>query len=61
MNGRYLERLGYGTVETALDEAALERFLAREPLHAEALAGYEQDGNTVALDLVDRTVAEAVA
>jgi len=58
MNGRYLERLGFGTVETALDEAALERFLAREPLHAEALAGYEQDGNTAALELVDRTVAE---
>jgi len=58
MNGRYLERLGYGTVETALDEAALERFLAREPLHVEALSGYQQDGNTVALELVDLTLAE---
>ena len=45
MNARYLERLGYGTVETALDEAALERFLAREPLHVETLSGYDQDGN----------------
>lgn len=58
MNARYLERLGYGTAADALDEPALQRFLEREPLHAEALAGYAQDGNTVTLETVDRTLAE---
>ena len=33
MNARYLERLGFGTAALALDEAALERFLEREPVH----------------------------
>ena len=31
MNSRYLAALGYGTASTALDEPALEQFLAREP------------------------------
>ena len=44
MNARYLERLGFGTAAMALDEAELERFLEREPIHEEALAAYEQDG-----------------
>lgn len=58
MNARYLERLGFGTAATVLDEAALERFLEREPLHQEALAAYEQDGNREALATVDELVEE---
>ena len=61
MNARYLERLGFGTAATALDEAALERFLDGEPEHDEALAGYEQDGNTEALEAVDRVIDELAA
>jgi uncharacterized protein (TIGR00661 family) len=58
MNARYLERLGFGTAADALDEAALERFLAREPEHEEALAGYQQDGNNDALITIDGLVDE---
>ena len=61
MNARYLERLGFGTAASALDAAALERFLEREPVHEEALAGYEQDGNSEALAAVDGLVDELVA
>ena len=46
MNARYLERLGFGTAASALDEAALEDFLEDEPAHEQALAGYEQDENS---------------
>jgi len=58
MNARYLERLGFGTGASALDEPALERFLAREPEHERALAGYEQDGNAEALRVIDGLVQE---
>jgi uncharacterized protein (TIGR00661 family) len=58
MNARYLERLGFGTAATVLDEAALERFLEREPIHEEALAAYEQEGNREALATVDELVEE---
>jgi uncharacterized protein (TIGR00661 family) len=61
MNARYLAALGYGTASAALDEPALERFLEREPQMAEAVAGYEQDGNVVALAEIDKTLAELVA
>ena len=58
MNARYLERLGYGTAAEALDEASLERFLGRLPAHAQALAGYEQDGNAETFAVVDRVLDE---
>ena len=61
MNARYLERLGFGTAASTLDEAALERFLERESVHEQALAGYEQDGNSEALAAVDGLVAELAA
>ena len=60
MNARYLEQLGYGTTATSLDERSLTRFLDGESGHAEALAGYEQDGNTEALETVDRVVDDIV-
>jgi uncharacterized protein (TIGR00661 family) len=61
MNARYLGRMGYGTSAAALDAPALERFLEREELHAEALASYEQDGNVETLEAVDRAVDEIMA
>jgi uncharacterized protein (TIGR00661 family) len=61
MNARYLERLGYGTAATALDEPSLERFLDNESGHAQALAGYEQDGNKETLQVVDRTIDDVLA
>jgi hypothetical protein len=61
MNAFYLERLGFGTAAAGLDAGALERFLKHVDDHAEALGGYEQDGNTAALEAVDRTIEELVA
>jgi uncharacterized protein (TIGR00661 family) len=61
MNARYLERLGFGTAADRLDEPAVERFLERESLHAEALAAYEQDANAKTLDAVDEAVDETAA
>ena len=58
MNARYLERLDFGTGASTLDESALERFLADEPVHERALAAYEQDGNAEALAVIDGLVDE---
>ncbi len=58
MNARYLERLGYGTAATALDEPSLKRFLDGESGHAEALAGYKQDGNRDTFAAVDRFIED---
>ena len=59
MNARYLERLGYGMAATALDEPSLKRFLDGESGHAEALAGYKQDGNRDTFAAVDRFIEDA--
>jgi uncharacterized protein (TIGR00661 family) len=61
MNARYLERLGYGVTSSSLDENALGRFLDGEAGHAEALAGYKQDGNTEVFEAVDRAIDEVLA
>jgi uncharacterized protein (TIGR00661 family) len=61
MNARYLERLGYGVAAASLDETSLERFLDGESRHAEALAEYEQDGNTETLETVDRVIDEVTS
>jgi uncharacterized protein (TIGR00661 family) len=61
MNAYYLQQLGFGTAAATLDYAALERFLERDREHAEALDGYTQDGNTGALEAVDRAITELIA
>jgi len=61
MNARYLARLGYGMRADKVDGPALERFLAGERDHAESLAGYEQEGNTEALEAVDRVIEDVFA
>ena len=61
MNARYLEQLDFGVAADEVDAAALERFLGREAHHVEALSAYEQDGNAVTLETVERTIAELVA
>jgi uncharacterized protein (TIGR00661 family) len=61
MNARYLDRMQYGTYATELDEPALERFLEREPLHEQALAGYEQDGNVETLRTIEQVIADVLA
>jgi uncharacterized protein (TIGR00661 family) len=61
MNARYLERLGYGMRAIKVDARALERFLESEQDHAESLAGYEQEGNTAALEAIDGVVDNVLA
>jgi uncharacterized protein (TIGR00661 family) len=60
LNARYLERLGYGAAASSLDERSLDGFLRREPEYADALAGYEQDGNAEALQTVDRVIDDVL-
>jgi uncharacterized protein (TIGR00661 family) len=61
MNARYLEREGYGMCAPAPGRAVLDAFLARLPEYDEALARYEQDGNRVALDVIEARVEAAAA
>jgi uncharacterized protein (TIGR00661 family) len=59
MNARYLDRTGYGMYVRQTTPAALKQFLARMPEFEDALAGYEQAGNSVALRAVETKATEA--
>jgi glycosyl transferase family 1 len=61
MNARYLERDGYGMCAPGAGPRELTTFLARLPLYETALAGYEQDGNRVALETIEARVLAAGA
>jgi len=61
MNARYLEREGYGMCAPATGPRQLAEFLARLPEFEDALAGYRQDGNRVALDTIEERVEAAAA
>ena len=52
LNALYVQDLGYGAYARRLDDEILAAFLARTADHERALAGYQQDGNTVALAAV---------
>jgi UDP:flavonoid glycosyltransferase YjiC (YdhE family) len=61
MNARYLQRAGYGMCAPGAGPAELAEFLARLPQYQAALAGYEQDGNRVALSVIEKRVGAAAA
>jgi len=61
LNALYLQRLGYGHHAEVLDQAALSSFLADVPRCAEALQGYQQDGNRLMLSALDEQIALAAA
>jgi uncharacterized protein (TIGR00661 family) len=62
MNGRYLEKIGYGCYAPTLDDpAAVTRFLDAIPRCQEKLASYTQDGNTLLLRAVDEFLDRAAA
>ena len=61
LNARYLDRLGYGMRADTVDASALERFLGAMDEHAEALAGYEQNGNAEALAAIDHAIDEVLS
>ena len=59
MNARYLERDGYGLCAEEVDERVMERFLEGLDGFEQALSGYTQDGNAVALETVERLALAA--
>ena len=60
LNGRYLERLGYGMQVPSATPEAIGAFAERLPDHRAALAGAERPGNGPALAVLDELLAEAV-
>jgi uncharacterized protein (TIGR00661 family) len=61
LNALYLQRLGYGRHATALDQPTLEAFLAEVPRCAEALKGYQQEGNRLILEAIDEQLRRSTA
>lgn len=53
LNGRYVEREGYGLGADAVTPDVLRRFLDLVPACEERLAGYAQDGNRDLFDAID--------
>jgi uncharacterized protein (TIGR00661 family) len=61
LNGRYLEREGYGITAPEIDDDVLRRFLAALPACEERLAGYAQDGNRDLFADLDEQIDRAAA
>jgi len=61
LNGRYLERLGYGLTDDELTEARLGELLERVGEFQGNLARYRQDGNADLLAKLDEVLAAAAA
>ncbi len=59
LNALYLERLGYGMHAPTLTPDVVNEFLRRIPECAEALADYEQAGNTETFRALDEQLARA--
>lgn len=59
MNARYLERDGYGVCAPVVTQEVMADYLARLEQFEEALAGYQQDGNTVTLQTVEERATAA--
>ena len=59
LNALYLQRLGYGAYAKTLTAPRLQEFLERIDACAEALKGYEQDGNRLTLAALEEQLARA--
>ena len=59
MNARYLQREGFGMCASEVTAAVLSEFLDRLDEFELALAGYEQVGNTVALQTIEERAGTA--
>lgn len=59
LNGRYVQKLGYGMYAPLPSAGAVHRFLAQLPDCRAALAGYSQDGNREALATLRQRLEEA--
>jgi UDP-N-acetylglucosamine:LPS N-acetylglucosamine transferase len=61
MNARYTERLGYGVCALTPTPEILGDFTERIPEFEQALAAYEQSGNTIALGAIEERALGAAA
>jgi uncharacterized protein (TIGR00661 family) len=62
MNGRYLEKEGFGRMaKTLTDPAVVKDFVAAIPACEDKLAAYSQDGNTLLFQKVDELLDRAAA
>jgi uncharacterized protein (TIGR00661 family) len=59
MNARYLERLGFGLCATEVTAERAGEFVSRVGEFEEALEGYGQSGNSVALEAIEARALEA--
>ena len=58
MNARYLEREGYGLCAQEVTQETVGRFIEGLDGFERALGSYEQEGNRVTLETVERLAAE---
>jgi uncharacterized protein (TIGR00661 family) len=62
MNGRYLEKMGYGRFAESLDDPRhVSEFIEAIPRCEEALSAFSQDGNSQVLGELDRLLDRAAA
>jgi uncharacterized protein (TIGR00661 family) len=61
MNARYLQHLGYGLEDSALDEFGVRAFLAQLPRFEENLAGYHRKANAEVFEQLRVQLEGAVA
>ena len=61
INGRYLEREGFGRTASEVSEDAVRDFIDAVPRCEESLARYEQDGNRLMLEALDHQLDCAAA
>lgn len=61
INGRYLEKLGYGLTVPEISDAAVQRFVADLSGFEGALAAYSQDGNSQLYAAVDGALDRVAA
>ncbi|MGK2931794.1 MAG: glycosyltransferase family protein [Solirubrobacterales bacterium] len=59
MNARYLAREGFGACTLTIDHDIVTSFLSRLDEFDETLAGYSQDGNNEAIEVITKTVEAA--
>jgi uncharacterized protein (TIGR00661 family) len=58
MNAAYIEKLGYGRHFEELNSDNLKAFLFDLDLFEKNMSSYQQDGNTILLNALDRKIAE---
>lgn len=60
MNGRYLQKLGYGRMTRSVTPIKMREFVAALPIYEEHLASYTHDGNRSFFEELDLHVDRAV-